>query len=76
MTLGKGWILRAKTCWTGQLFIFVLVDFFNTIIVYFTITPMIRVEQQGRDLMEKQKDVSKDSSKLGKEEVRTFVINL
>ena len=30
---------------------------------------MIRVERQGRDLMERQKEVSKDSSKLGKEEV-------
>ena len=38
----------------------------NTMIV--TIL-MIRVERQGRDLMERQKEVSKDSSKLGKEEV-------
>ena len=71
LTLDKGWILRAKICWTGQLFlIFVVVNFIN--MVHFTITPMIRVERQGKDLMERQKDVSKDSSKLGKEEVRMF----
>ena len=43
-----------------------IVDF---IIVNISITMMIRVERQGRELMERQKDVSKDSSKLGKEEV-------
>ena len=49
----------------------------QVIIVYITISTIIivkvtignRVERQGRDLMDRQKDVSKDSSKLGKEEV-------
>ena len=30
---------------------------------------MFRVERQGKDLMDRQKDIGKDSSKLGKDEV-------
>ena len=79
MTLVRGWIIRARTCWTGlsssqwhqhnhhvvnNNIIIILI---NTGMI--TIITMTRVERQGRDLMERQKDVSKDSSKLGKEEV-------
>ena len=51
--------------------ILTFVDFdVNSIIVDNSINTMIRVERQGRELTERQKDASKDSSKLGKEEVR------
>ena len=50
--------------------ILTFVDFVDSIIVDNSINTMIRVERQGRELTERQKDASKDSSKLGKEEVR------
>ena len=50
--------------------ILTFVDFVDSIIVDNSINTMIRVERQCRELTERQKDASKDSSKLGKEEVR------